>query len=551
MTRLCRIAGLFLLITAIFVIAQGVQPDLTNNVSSGDDQDPASSMATGTGDTVSNLQVVQITNHTGGKLFPLICSHPRISGNWITWEARENERDGGGLYLYDIANGTEKRILDCSRFVTKPVVSGNWIGWVENQIDSSGDDYPYICAYDIQNDTIIQVTTGYPAMPLQKSESRALVMHEMSTLDISGDRIAWHDRRDGNMDIYYKDLLLSGEEEEQLTRTLADETCPSISGDLVVWAEQYYMEGFNIILHNLTSGDQKRITDLPAMRRDQMISGNHVIWSQFRDTDYDICCYNVSSGNTTWITDEPVNQLWPRISGNIIVWSDDRGWRGHDIYAYDLSTQTEIQITDDSVDHIWADVDGNTIVWTDDRTGNYEVYMCMLENASEVEPQVYTVQLNSIPAGADAYVNDVLWGRTPSTLSFDQIGMYHIKLLKKGFRPYIAALDVSASMTYVVNLEREVSGKPAGLDDLRISITVDSVPRGANVSIDGADRGTTLTTVVNLPASRYPIEITLEGYRPNSTIIQPSGLDNVLNVTLIPETNDTNLGGSLLLEKDI
>ena len=103
--------------------------------------------------------------------------------------------------------------------------------------------------------------------------------------------------------------------------------------------------------------------------------------------------------------------------------------------------------------------------------------MCMLENASEVEPQVYTVQLNSIPAGADAYVNDVLWARTPSTLSFDQIGMYHIKLLKKGFRPYIAALDVSASMTYVVNLEREVSGKPAGLDDLRISITVDSVPR--------------------------------------------------------------------------
>ncbi|CVK32631.1 hypothetical protein [Methanoculleus bourgensis] len=46
MTKICRIAGLFLLIAAISMIAQGIQPGSTGNVSSVDGWNPAFSMAT-------------------------------------------------------------------------------------------------------------------------------------------------------------------------------------------------------------------------------------------------------------------------------------------------------------------------------------------------------------------------------------------------------------------------------------------------------------------------------------------------------------------------
>ena len=131
MTKICRIAGLFLLIAAISMIAQGIQPGSTGNVSSVDGWNPAFSMATQTGDNISNLQVVQVTNQTGEQV------SPRISGNWIVWIGFENESDGGGLYLYDIAHRSEKRILDCSPFWTFPEISDNWIGWVENQTTPS------------------------------------------------------------------------------------------------------------------------------------------------------------------------------------------------------------------------------------------------------------------------------------------------------------------------------------------------------------------------------------------------------------------------------
>ncbi|SAI88164.1 periplasmic protein [Methanoculleus bourgensis] len=526
MTKICRIAGLFLLIAAISMIAQGIQPGSTGNVSSVDGWNPAFSMATQTGDNISNLQVVQVTNQTGEQV------SPRISGNWIVWIGFENESDGGGLYLYDIANRSEKRILDCSPFWTFPEISDNWIGWVENQNNS-------VCVYDILNDTTVQVTSLHAMLLWMGRPSEYAIFDYMPTLSMSNNGVVWQDSLNGNMNIFY--FNLSSWDEEQITTSPADQISPSTSGNLIVWLEKT-KEGYeNVFLHNLTSGERRRVTDYPAVREYPRVSGDHIVWAELRDTNYDICCYNISSGNTTWITNDSVNQIWPDISGDFIVWTDNRSGN-IEIYVYDLSTQIETQIINDNAFPTPPQISANQIVWSDNCTGNSEIYLCTLENKSKTAPQIYTVQLNSIPQGADVYVNNVPWGRTPSTLSFDRPGSCHIKFVKKGFRPYMATLGISASMTYVVNLEQEVPAGPsaphydiAGIPP--IDITVDSVPRGANVSIGGAHYGTTLITVADLPASDYPIEVTLEGYQPNSTTMKPSGLANVVNVTLNPEMN--------------
>ncbi len=535
-TKICRIAGSFLLIAMISVIVQGTQPGETGYGSQIDGRSLALRVDPGTGESISNLQVVQVTNSTLDQF------QPRISGNRILWV--EDELDGTmSLYLYDITNRSGEIILDRFSCLTVPEMSGNWIGWVENRSDSSGNYFPCICVYDILNGTTTQVTR-YPAMPMQTSRSKYLTLEQTSTLDISGDMIVWHDNRRGNMDIYCYNLSSMGKPsaDRLLSSSPADETCPSISGDRVIWAEQYEMEGYIIYLYNLTSGDLKRVTERPAMRRNQVISGDHIVWSQWRDTDYDICCYDIVSGNTTWITDEPRHQLWPEISGDVIAWSDYRRGLDGEIYAYDLSTQTETLVTNASTGSIWADVDSNNIVWSDNRTGNFDIYLCSLENRSDAVSQMYTVHLDSVPEGADVYANNESWGRTPTTLYFDRPGSCPIELVKKGFRPYLTTLNVSTSMTYVVILEQEVPGRPAGIDIL-IDVTIDSVPRGANVSIGDVPYGTTLITVADLPASEYQVEVSLEGYQSNNTTVRPSGSINEVNLTLIPEeTNGTNGG---------
>lgn len=532
-TRICRIAGLLLLIVMISVTVQGSPTDEPGNISSIDSRDPVSSTDPGTEDDLSGLQIVQITDHMGDQYFP------RVSGNWIIWI--EDESEGTvGLYLHDIANRSERRTVDCASFLTIPEISGNWIGWVEVRNDSSGQLLPCICVYNIQDDMSTQVTR-YPAMPSQTSISRYSIFDLISTLDISDNGIVWHDRRNGNMDIYYANLT-SGEE-QQITSSPADQTSPSISGDLIVWAEKNE-EGYdNICLYNLTSGDLKRITDYPAVRTDQVISGEHVVWAQIRLSDYDICCYNISSGNTTWITSEPADQRWPRISGDLIVWSDNRDGNGTEIYAYNLSTQTETQITNDNIDQLGADIGGNNIVWMDNQTGNYAVYLCSPKNAPNIEPGTYTIRLNSIPQGADIRVNGEARGRTPLTLQFDQPGSYSIEFVKKGFKPYTATLDVTDSMDYVANLQREGTGSRGPLLPILMTITVDSVPRGANVSIDGAYLGDTLFTMDGLPVRDYTLEVTHEGYQPNGTTMNSS---EAVNVTLIPQEIGETDGDGLM-----
>ncbi|WP_332449787.1 PEGA domain-containing protein [Methanoculleus sp.] len=536
MTRIRRVAGFFLLIAMISVIVQGAQSDKTNDLYQLDSRNVALTTVTGTGEGVDTPEIVQITNRTQDQY------HARMSGNWMLWV--ENERRGAVvLYLYDMANRSEKRVADISSFRTYPEISGNWIGWVENQSDPSGDSIPVIRAYDIQNDTIIQVT-GFPAMPSQTSESLYLKMDAISTLDLSENGIVWHDRRDGNMNIYYYNF--STGQEEPITTSPRDEIDPSISGDRVVFAEQYEMEGYNIFLYNLTSGEQERITGAPAMRRNQAISGDHVVWSEWRDHNYDICCYTISSGNTTWITEDPIHQLWPRISGDVIVWC---GFLDEDIYAYDLSTQKTMRITDDTVAQVWADIDGNNIIWHDARTGNYNIYLYSLEPGpgttpqSNATPQAYTVRINSVPSGADILLDGESRGRTPATVYFDRPATHELELVKKGFRPCLTTLNVSSSMSYVANLEKEAAGPAGGPVTPLMAITVDSVPRGANVSVEGKVMGTTLFLWDRIPIREYTLELTLDGYQPNVTTVSS---DVPVNISLIPEETDGMDGDGLM-----
>ncbi len=519
-----RVAGYLLLVALLSSAVQAglvVSQDRIYNLT----QDNNSTFLTGStlGDGPNAQKIVQITNRSTDQLYPV------VSNSSLVWL----DTEGGGnfsLYLYDIANGSEKKIVGDIYSLMDPEISENWVAWVAwVEWRDVGASLPNIYLYNSSNDTTKQLTE-YPSVPLQTDLSQGSgFLH--STLAVSGDRIVWHDRRNGNMDIYLIDL--STGIERQITGSPVDQVSPSTWGDYVVWAEMNDPEMKNdIFLYNLTSGNQTQITNDLAIQEAPEIEGNNIVWTELNNGNCDIVRYNITSGSTSRITDDPAEQVQPRLSGDLVAWEDNRSGN-LDVYVYNLSSGVEKQITNDTFDQIGVEIDGDIVTWTDDRNGNYDIYLCSLSNNSFNNSQNISVEIDSVPQGAEVFVDGERKGTTPSVLYFDRPGNYSFELQKEGFRPYTITLDASEPIAHTAMLELyETEGYRPGIPiHPRIAVDVDSVPQGANVSIDGEDRGLTPTTVHDIPKD-HVLEISLEGYQIYQEIVNTTGQ---VNVTLVPE----------------
>jgi TolB protein len=120
--------------------------------------------------------------------------------------------------------------------------------------------------------------------------------------------------------------------------------------------------------------EQRRITTDPADQYSPAISGNYIVWEDYRNGNSDIYLYDLRTGTERQITTDPEWQSKPAISGNYIVWADYRKGNS-DIYLYDLRTGTERRITTDPGYQYNPAIDGNYIVCEDTRNGNLDIYL--------------------------------------------------------------------------------------------------------------------------------------------------------------------------------
>jgi len=286
----------------------------------------------------------------------------------------------------DAENG--RAITTDPKAQSAPAISGERIVWVDLR---HGDGQLYV--YDVLTATELQITT---------------VGSSKSSPVISGHRVAWLDSRNGSWDIYLYDLTTGNEwqittdpsneteldlAEDRLVWTrnghvylhdlataterritaVASALSPAISGDRIVWMD--FRSGWpDVYLYDLETGSEYRITARSTWKQFVTIEGNGIAWLEERAGSLDIYLHDLSTGTGRWVTTDPHYEGKPSISNDRIVWSDDRSGN-LDIYLYDIGAGLEQRITTNPGDHLEPAISEDRIVWSEYRNGNQDIYL--------------------------------------------------------------------------------------------------------------------------------------------------------------------------------
>jgi hypothetical protein len=150
------------------------------------------------------------------------------------------------------------------------------------------------------------------------------------------------------------------------------------------------------------------------------------------------------------------------------------------------------------------------------------------------QPVYATVSLVSNPSGASVYSNGVFVGKTlpgtPLTSTSVKPGTYTLLLTKSGYQDYTTTGTVVAGKNYDLNINLvPVSNPTTG------SISVSSVPSGADVYVNNIFRGLSPLTVDSLTPGSYTVFVRLSGYQDwQSSVSVTAGSTAQVSAMLIP-----------------
>ena len=129
----------------------------------------------------------------------------------------------------------------------------------------------------------------------------------------------------------------------------------------------------------------------------------------------------------------------------------------------------------------------------------------------QLEPANASLQVNSIPRGANVTVNGRYRGQSPVTISLSPDINYEIGLSKAGYGTTVRKirLEAAASEEITVDLTARVG-----------EVTVAAVPSDATIYIDGRARGSG-TVTLNLSSTTHRLEVKRDGYQTYSRSVTP------------------------------
>jgi len=114
------------------------------------------------------------------------------------------------------------------------------------------------------------------------------------------------------------------------------------------------------------------------------------------------------------------------------------------------------------------------------------------------------ITIDSYPKGADVYVDGVLRGTTPLTISGLELGMYGIEVKKEGYETEIYERKLDKN-----NLKQLII---ANLSHMTFTLEVTSYPTEAEVYVDGVKKGFTPIKLEDVLYGKHFIEVRKENF---------------------------------------
>lgn len=148
---------------------------------------------------------------------------------------------------------------------------------------------------------------------------------------------------------------------------------------------------------------------------------------------------------------------------------------------------------------------------------------------AELSSNIGTLVINSNPAGARVIVDERPMGQTPFKSTFEQ-GGHKIKVELSGYFPQEESIIIEKNKTV---------SKSMNLQIMPGTLTVESRPAGANLTVNDKQYGQTPATLKDLPPGTYKVKIEMDGCDPaeQSVVVAP-GQDTKVTLAL-----DRNAGG--------
>ncbi|HEY3449861.1 MAG TPA: hypothetical protein VGK67_26140 [Myxococcales bacterium] len=190
---------------------------------------------------------------------------------------------------------------------------------------------------------------------------------------VSGGLVAWTDDRDGNAEIYARDLQ-TGIERRITNDPLVDQS-PAVGGSLIVWER---CDGYacDVFVYDWATNATRQLTATPyASERFPDVSGRTVVFQREQGTpiDKDLVAVNLDAEGEKVLA-LAGDQENPHVSGDYVAFNDSSSGVPH-IGLWNLSTNWRFQLTNNASGQYLNDIDGNRVVYSDNRAGTLDIWM--------------------------------------------------------------------------------------------------------------------------------------------------------------------------------
>jgi PKD repeat protein len=172
-----------------------------------------------------------------------------------------------------------------------------------------------------------------------------------------------------------------------------------------------------------------------------------------------------------------------------------------------------------------------------------------ISNFVTVIPPATTLSVSSNPPGAAVFIDSVIKGRTPLTLTDTATGDHQLVITLDGYEDYTRNIIVEATtpLTIAAVLTRSVP-QPTTRPPPNGSIAITSIPSGAEVYIDGRQSGIAPALFPEIVPGNHLVTLSTKGYDDWSHIVSVgSGQMAAINADLIAAKEIT---GSLAVITD-